>query len=231
MWDIWVIHADYIYNLFNFDVLLYASDFAHEKTFRRNAHNSSDRESRRTRRLRYKHTFWQNFVPTKNYFCLYFRITCLRMDQLRIYQVFLSPVKLRSADYDRLLFYERYLTILVNLLFILFVWWNCVWNCGPSGASVRSAGGRWMNVVFCGMINGRGNRRRASRRKFCSYAALCSPNPTWTALGLKQVASHLSCGTVYCKRSSVVQGSYPWKRILLPALTFKELKEFEISDS
>jgi hypothetical protein len=34
---------------------------------------------------------------------------------------FLYLVKLMSADYDKLLFYEQYLTMLTNL-FILFVW-------------------------------------------------------------------------------------------------------------
>ena len=88
-----------------------------------------------------------------------------------------------------------------------------------------------MNVAFCGMICDRANRRRPSRRKPCSNAALCSINPTWTALGLKPMANHLNCGTVYYKRTSVMQGSWPLKLSLLPALTFKELQECEISDS
>lgn len=50
--------------------------------------------------------------PQENYFYLYFRITCFSVDLLTTYQVFLSPVKVMSADYDKLLFYERYLTIL-----------------------------------------------------------------------------------------------------------------------
>jgi len=88
-----------------------------------------------------------------------------------------------------------------------------------------------MNVAFCGMICGRGNRRRPSRRNPCYNAALCTINPTWTALGLKPVANHLNCGAVYYKRTSVVQGSYPLKLSLPLALTLKELYECEIFDS
>ena len=80
-----------------------------------------------------------------------------------------------------------------------------------------------MNVAFCGIICGRDNRRRPSRRKSCSNAALCSINPTWTILALKPVANHLNCGAVTYKRTSVMQGSYPLKLSLSPALTFKEL--------
>jgi hypothetical protein len=194
-----------------------------ETTICRNSHNSSDWDSRRTRVLGCKHTFCQNFVCTKNYVCLYFRITCIFFGPLRIYQVFSVSRKINVGGLRHIAVLWAILTILANLLCILFVWWNYVWNCGPSGASVPSVGGRWMNVAFRGMIYDRGNRRGPSRRKPCSNGALCSINPTWTALGLKPVANHLYYGGVYYKRISVMQGSYPLKLSLLLALTLKEL--------
>lgn len=44
------------------------------------------------------------------------------------------------------------------------------------------------------------------------------------------MANRLNCGTVYCKRNSMMQGSYLSKLSVLPAFTFKELKESEISN-
>jgi hypothetical protein len=50
-------------------------------------HNLSDWDSHHTRQLGCKHSFCQNFVFTKNYFCLYFRVTCISFGLLRICQV------------------------------------------------------------------------------------------------------------------------------------------------